>query len=187
MNYRKLLVIAAVILLVVGAVLVPLYLTGDGGTAWTYDDPKGFRLKLPSDEWKQVSTDTGLTAFANRKRSLQVQVRAEPQSRKEFLEKTVPDLKASLVAKRALIVGNPEFVQGENAAGNPYVLCRFQARMSRQGGAGWVAVSATWCQRKELLVLVEMVQDSAGNAVAQDQGDAEFFEQASKSICLSVE
>jgi hypothetical protein len=185
-KYQKPLVIAAAVLLVAGAVLLPLFLAVNREPGWTYHDPKGFRVKLPTDDWEQVRGDTPLTTFVNRKRSAKVEVVANEESHKDFLEKTVKGVQASVAGLRGKLIGNPEFTEGTNAAGHPYVLYRFQ-KFGDKGGVDYVAMSMTWCRQKNLTVAVLCEGPLKATSQAEQKSEMEFYEQASKAICLSVE
>jgi hypothetical protein len=189
MKLWKVILLAAVLFLFALVALAGLVLSRffreDPASSWTYQSPEyGFRIDLPSSDWKQVQRPNAAAAFSNRKHSILVEVQAHRGDESSF-DKDVNSTKDYFQRSRGELLTEPRLKEGTNDAGNPYAFWTVQARADN-GGAVYIARSLVWCKDQSLVVSVMMEGPLTMRSKAGKASEQQLHENAARVICLSV-
>jgi hypothetical protein len=150
----RVLVIVSVVALGVGFAM-PFLLAGnfseDETTAWTYRlEHPGFRLTLPSGDWKEVSEKGFAAAFHNPRHSVRVVVHARKESREDFESKSVKQLTSFLSRSSASMLSPlPSPTVGTTAAGGNSVYWLVITR-GEGGSTFFSGFGVVWCKEQSV-------------------------------------
>jgi hypothetical protein len=158
----------------------------DERTAWTYHSPEhGFAIRLPSDQWRAIPMPEAAAGFEQSRKGIQVLVEVVQESKEAFL-KDVAGLQDHIERNREFWVGKPQEIKGETSVGNPYT-CWTMVRKDGTDSVDFVARSLVWCKDKELtvgIVLQKPLRKKSGGGLAAEK---DYYENAARTLCLSVE
>lgn len=158
-------------------------------TPWDFQSPDGaFRLRLPSQQWKQAPVDDRADAIAFVCSSPRMQARVVAVRQ----EQTAADFALAVEALRARLDSLPtrrdtaEDREGTTTSGGSYRYVTFMDS-TPDGNPVFVAYSVTWCPRQQ--TVIEVLVEGLPRLLSQTgkAGEMHRFQKSAETICLSVE
>jgi hypothetical protein len=158
-----------------------------GETAWAYESPEfGFRLTLPSAEWREAKMKDGTLSFSHKVHRMHAAVRDVTAAPKEQdFHAAVKRMNASF-GGAANRVSRPTIRQGLNSHGHAYWFATF-LDVDEAGQTVFVATAVCW--REEARQIVHIIFEAKPRTVSEmgRASEMRLFENAAETICLSVE